>query len=482
MRRFVAVGPSLVVLLTLAALLLGAPAIIRRFGEARQSARVVLARQALAEDDILERINEASRNVIRTAEPSVVHIEVGRGDRSAGFRRSSGSGWIYDSQGHLVTNAHVIGAAKTATIQFFDGRTELADVVAAPDVLTDIAVLKLRGASGIVPALRATGVEPRKGDRVFVFGSPFGFKFSVSQGIVSGLGRDANTPGMFNQFTNFIQTDAAVNPGNSGGPLVDVQGRVIGMNVAIATGRESAERDPGEGGGDAGGESGQSAGISFAIPLGTIESVVDQMVSKGSVARGYLGVRWANFGESRYYPSIERRGMKIEEVVENGPSARAGLRANDIVVQIGGVDAASASVAGSVISSHRPESVIEVRVFRDGAPMSFQVTLGEFPRADLAERAFEPAMARFGIIQLGRGGDETIVGAVRPDSPAWSQGLRGGQRIVRVGRVEIAGYKDLVVALEDQGFLAGRTIDMTIRPEGSDDAGEDKTISIRLGR
>ena len=125
---------------------------------------------------------------------------------------------------------------------------------------------------------------PRVGEQVFAFGSPFGFKFSMSEGIVSGLGREAPGSSMPGGYTNYIQTDAAVNPGNSGGPLVNTDGHVIGMNVAIATAR-SIGGTPEDSGGD-------SAGISFAIPLGTIEPIVDQLIRYGSVSRGYLGIQF----------------------------------------------------------------------------------------------------------------------------------------------------------------------------------------------
>ncbi len=471
MRRFVAVGPSLVVLLTLCALLLGAPAVVQRLGHAQQQARVVLAREALTEDDILERMNAANRRVIEIAEPSVVHIEVGRGERGMGFRRSSGSGWIYDAEGHIVTNAHVVGGSKSVTVQFFDGRTDTADVVATPDVLTDIAVLKLRGSGPVIPAMRASGEEARKGDRVFVFGSPFGFKFSVSSGIVSGLGRDANTPGAFNQFTNFIQTDAAVNPGNSGGPLVDVKGRVIGMNVAIATGRDAG--DSGEQS-----ETGQSAGISFAIPLGTIESVVDQVVGTGRVARGYFGVV---FGEGRYFPAIQRRGIRIEEVVPDGPCDRGGMKVNDIVTKIAGVEAISNDVARSVITAKRPGETIDVAVVRDGQSMDLRITLGEFPRERLVRSAFLQAMREYGA-EFSDSSRDPVIARVISDSAAERQGLRSFQMVVRVGTRDVANMDDLLIALDDLGFLAGRSVEITVRPDGEAGKAGDRSITIQLNR
>ncbi|MGD1916156.1 MAG: S1C family serine protease [Phycisphaerales bacterium] len=257
MRRFITLGPAAVVLLTVLAALLAAPEIVRQTEATQARSQVLLARQELGQDDILLRINRATRAIAKSVEPGVVHLMTASRFRGG----SAGSGWVYDDEGHILTNAHVVGGFDRLSVQLYTGRVMRAEVVGV-DVFTDIAVLKAEDTTGLVPLPRATGEIPEQGDRVYAFGSPFNFKFSMSEGIVSGLGRDPNTGASGSAFTNFIQTDAAVNPGNSGGPLIDVQGRVIGMNVAIATGRSGdGQITPTEG---------QSAGISFAIPLPTI--------------------------------------------------------------------------------------------------------------------------------------------------------------------------------------------------------------------
>ncbi|MCB1282446.1 MAG: trypsin-like peptidase domain-containing protein, partial [Salinibacterium sp.] len=267
MRRFIAYSPAVLLLIAVLSSMLLAPVVARRVGFAQNEARIQLARLTLDEDDILERISLATRAVADLVRPSVVHLDVAS---SAGFRQgvgASGSAWIYDDEGHVVTNAHVVRDGQRIIAELSDGRVYTLSRVGV-DPLTDIAVLQLPTTAGIVPAQRATGEMPRQGDRVYAFGSPFGFKFSMSEGMISALGRDPRGAVVFESgFTNYIQTDAAVNPGNSGGPLVDTRGRVVGMNVAIATSTESE-----------GTVSGQSAGISFAIPLRTIESVVDQII------------------------------------------------------------------------------------------------------------------------------------------------------------------------------------------------------------
>ncbi|MCX5688810.1 MAG: trypsin-like peptidase domain-containing protein [Planctomycetota bacterium] len=273
MRRFLAFGPAFVVLLVAAVVMVIAPGAMRSIQSARTAAMVDVAQRQLdASENILERVNQAVRNVSVAVAPSVVHIDVmGSGKSPFG---SSGSGWIFDKLGHIVTNAHVVGAADSRVqVQFFDGRVVEAQIVGA-DLDSDIAVLKVAQASGMMPARRASNQRLEQGDKVFAFGSPFGFKFSMSEGIVSGLGRTARTALGMTRISNFIQTDAAVNPGNSGGPLVNVRGNVVGMNVAIATASDSR-----------GTSEGQSAGISFAIPLTTIESRVDQLIAGGPPCR-----------------------------------------------------------------------------------------------------------------------------------------------------------------------------------------------------
>ena len=194
MRRFISYGPALVVLMTVMVVLLAGPAAVRRLGSAHTSARIVLAQRSLDDDDILERLNKAVRNVAESVRPSVVHLEV----IPSGMRRytgmSTGTGWVYDAAGHIITNLHVVRGASAIRVQFADGRVVETEQVHGDefvgDAYTDIAVIKVPESDGIFAAARATGLQPQQGDRVFVFGSPFGFKFSMSEGIVSGLGRD----------------------------------------------------------------------------------------------------------------------------------------------------------------------------------------------------------------------------------------------------------------------------------------------------
>ena len=343
-----------------------------RIHGARIEAEVMLAQQRLDDDSLLERLNRATHDVAEAVEPSVVFIQVRSGQRGRGAI-SSGSGWIFDAQGHIITNSHVLQASERIEVQFSDGRVRNATYVGM-DRSTDIAVIKVDpGHANLIPARRAPGTPLHQGDTVFAFGSPFGFKFSMSKGIVSGLGREARAMGNQVGYTNFIQTDAAVNPGNSGGPLVDVNGRVIGMNTAIITDADGSNTSQRQ-------FSGVSGGIGFAIPLETIEVVADQLILIGVAYKGYLGVSLGNLTASL---AEERLGyphgscVVISEFTsEDSPARRGGLRVNDVITHVDGRKTSSMAVLRSAVANARPSEIVTFGVWRDGQVLKQPVKLG----------------------------------------------------------------------------------------------------------
>ncbi len=370
MRRFALYGPSVLVLITAAMTLLAGPTAIRQIQAARTAATVTLAQNRLDEpSNVLHEINRAVRNVAKAVEPSVVYIEAESFSQSRGPRNSTGSGWVYDDAGHVVTNAHVVREAAKIEVQFQDFRVRNAELVGI-DRLTDVAVLKVKpDPTLLTPARRATGAPVHQGDMVFAFGSPFSLKFSMSQGIVSGLGRDARAA-RGDRYTNFIQTDAAVNPGNSGGPLVDVQGRVIGMNTAIIA--DASRMESGEGQ-----AYGVSGGIGFAIPLETIESVVDQLIERGVVVRGFLGVQLRPFDASaaRSFGYDSGPAVMVTGVEEGLAADQAGLRAGDVIMAVDDERTPTLPVLRSAISNRSPNDLVELLVWREGERMEFEVRL-----------------------------------------------------------------------------------------------------------
>lgn len=473
MRSVVSWGPALIVLVAVVVATWLAPGLARRVGYAQAEARVLLAHRTLDDDDLLQRLSLATRAVADAVTPSVVHVEIRSGTSRFRTQGAAGAGWVFDDRGHVVTNAHVVKGARSIRVELWDGRVYDAQSVGT-DPFTDIAVLKLPTVEGIVPALRATGEAPRPGDTVFAFGSPFGFKFSMNQGIISAMGRDpqgaVQTVG---GFTNFIQTDAAVNPGHSGGPLVDARGRVIGMNVAIATGAENE-----------GSIEGQSAGISFAIPLATIERVVAQLIDHGRVERGYLGI---SIPSANVDPVADRslyngHGVRIGGVGPGGPAESAGMRSGDVITHIDGHPVTGVGVLRSLISNRSPGETIALRVWRDGVEQEQRVTLRDFPAEAIASDGVQSELRRLGLFVGLREDDdgqpELRVLGVGEGSAAESAGFLVGQRIVAVGGEPTEDPEAWVRALADAGLLTGQPVRISVRTPA--EVGEPSTVTLRL--
>lgn len=475
MRKFQTLVPVLMLLVVGGLFVVGAPRVLRTYTLAEQSARIVLARDQLASDDILHRIDRAVAAIADAVGPSVVHLE------TAGERRSligsSGAGWLYDDEGHIVTNAHVVRGSRRVSVEFSDGVVSSATIVGT-DVYTDIAVLRVERASNeLFPAVRSTARLPRVGERAFAFGSPFGFKFSMSEGIVSGLGRQAPGSSIPGGYTNYIQTDAAVNPGNSGGPLVNTDGHVMGMNVAIATSRTL--------GGSPDDASGDSAGISFAIPLGTIEPIVDQLIRYGEVSRGYLGISFG--GQSGPMDDGMLRvmteagmvysGVRVSAVEREGPSDRAGIRAGDVIVTVRGSPILNTESLSSLVSSGRPGEGVEVGVVREGELIEKTVILAPIRPQVLAQRLAQPVQIRLGaIIRRADTGPGVVIVQIWDGMPAATAGLRVGDEIVAIGDRSFDGFDEFIVGMADAGLLTGVPVSVRVM----DQQGDSRDVVVNL--
>lgn len=476
MRRFVAYGPAIVVLMTAAVALLAAPAIFARFAHVQTTAEVRLARQIISEDDVLARIDRAVASIADSVRPSIVHITPPRGARGFSFGGASGAGWAYDSEGHIVTNAHVVRGAERFSVEFADGRVAAAKLIGA-DPYTDVAVIKVDLSTPLIAMVRAQASLPRQGERVFAFGSPFGFKFSMSEGIISGLGRAPQTASPFGGYTNFIQTDAAVNPGNSGGPLVNTRGEVVGMNVAIATGADTSGSEA---------STGDSAGISFAIPVATVEPIVSQIIETGRVSRGFLGVQFDAYGIDRVQTNTQFvRGLRVGDVVEGGPAQHAGLRAGDIITHIQDQPVTDSEILSALIGSSPAGAVIPLTVYSDEASetRSVSVTLGAMPDEVLAQRSSPDIMTQFGaVIGSGRLDDlpqtRPFIRRIATGSIASEAGLEAGQLITHVNGVAVETAQDVFVELIRQDALIGKRVRFSVL--GPDDDAQTQDIPFRL--
>jgi putative serine protease PepD len=259
-----------------------------------------------------------------------------------------GSGWVYD-QGHVVTNEHVVDGADKVTVVFQDG-TEVPARVVGTDPSTDVAVLELEEDHDARALPLGSTSSLHLGDTVVAIGSPLGLQGTVTAGIVSGLGRDIQAP---NQFTidGAVQTDAALNHGNSGGPLLDANGRVVGMNAQIAS------------------DTGANTGIGYAIPVETVKQIADQLIASGKVEHPYLGVRIDDADN----------GARLAEVVPGSPAAEAGLQQGDVVTRAAGNEISSADELREAVESRKPGDELELTIERDGDTKTVTVTLGTRP-------------------------------------------------------------------------------------------------------
>jgi putative serine protease PepD len=294
--------------------------------------------------------------VYRRAAPGVVEIEAGGGDEGFNpFERpqlepvATGSGFVIDEEGHIVTNQHVVGNADTVTVRFPNGDEAEARVVGA-DPSTDVALLDLQGDHDVTPLELGSSESLEVGDAVAAIGSPFGLEGTLTSGIVSALERDIRAPNGFT-IDGAVQTDAALNGGSSGGPLLDSEGRVVGVSSQIES------------------RSGGNVGIGYAVPVETVRRVVDELLERGEVRHAYLGV------------SLEERdeGVSLGEVVPGGPADDAGLRAGDVILALGGTEVASPDEVRAAVDSREPGDEVRVRVRRDGDTRTFTVELGERP-------------------------------------------------------------------------------------------------------
>jgi putative serine protease PepD len=284
--------------------------------------------------------------VYESAAPGVVSVQAGR---------ATGTGFVVNRDGTLITNAHVVSGADTAQVSFGDsGRTVDAEVLGT-DVSSDLAVLRVDPASvdSLRPLPLANSDRVRVGDAVVAVGNPFGLDRTATAGIVSAVGREIRAPDGF-QIDHVIQTDAPINPGNSGGPLLDARGRVIGVNTQIATG----------------GTSSGNVGIGFAVPANTVRQVLPALVRGERIERPFLGVTSS--------PS-PLGGAEIQGVTPGGPAAGSGLRAGDVITRVNGAPISDPDDLSQIVSGLEPGDEVEVEVRRDGEEQTFEVELGTRP-------------------------------------------------------------------------------------------------------
>jgi putative serine protease PepD len=291
---------------------------------------------------------------------------------------ATGSGFVLDKSGHILTNAHVIEGASRVSVQFEDNKTVEAKVE-GKDTSTDIALLKVdKGGLDLKPLQLGNSKTVQVGDPTIAIGNPFGLDRTLTTGVVSALQRKISAPNGYS-ISNVIQTDAAINPGNSGGPLIDATGRVIGINSQIATG--------GSGGGN--------VGIGFAVPINTAKQIVPQLKDSGSVKRAYLGITGQTIDRSLDRLNLSTTsGVLVQTVQAGSPAAKAGLRGGDasatldgselrlggdVIKKIDGKNVRTMDQVVSTVGSKKPGETVTIEYLRGGKTKTAQVKLAQRP-------------------------------------------------------------------------------------------------------
>lgn len=348
---------------------------------------------------------------------------------------ATGSGFIIDSTGYIVTNHHVVEDADGITVTLYDQRELEAEVIGT-DELSDLALLKVNANN--LPTVRLGNSSDLKiGEWVLAMGSPFGLQYSVTAGIISYMGRALPTGSA--SYVSYIQTDVAINPGHSGGPLFNLNGEVIGINSQIFT------------------NSGGSIGLSFAIPVDVAKSVVSQLQATGTVTRGYIGIGYENVSQAlaEAFNLDTPHGALVNQVMPGEAGARAGIEIGDIIVAINGNQVRTGPDLPYFIGLLLPGTTVDVELVRNGEPLTLQMTLGSrITTAISATDAPEADDSRTGLIVSAIDGEirnqlgiEHGVLVEEATGAAAAAGLQPGDVVIALNNVELDTPEDLV-ALE----------------------------------
>jgi serine protease Do len=380
-----------------------------------------------------------------------------------------GSGFFISADGFAVTNNHVVDKAENVQVTADDGKIYEAKVIGT-DARSDLALIKVEG-RGDFPFVKFAEGNPRIGDWVLAVGNPFGLGGTVTAGIVSARGRDiGNGP-----YDDFIQIDAPVNKGNSGGPTFDVDGNVIGVNTAIFS------------------PSGGSVGIAFAIPADTVKKVVAQLKDKGSVTRGWIGVQIQSvtpeIADSLGLKSVQ--GALVAEPQSGGPAAKAGIEAGDVITSVNGAALKDARELARQIGGLPPGTSVKLSILHKGVEKSVTLTLGQLPnereaRAETGTTS-DPAgtdVPRLGLTLApagqvaGSGNEGVVVTNVDPNGVAADHGFKTGDVILDVGGKKVGNPGEVRDAIQNAQKDGKRTVLMRVKSGGEGT----KFVALRLGK
>lgn len=342
-----------------------------------------------------------------------------------------GSGVVIDAaKGYVLTNNHVISHADKISVQMNDGREFEAKLIGGDDQ-SDIALLQLQNPTGLTQIAIADSDKLRVGDFAVAVGNPFGLGQTATSGIVSALGRSGlNLEGL----ENFIQTDASINRGNSGGALLNLNGELIGINTAILA--------PGGG----------SVGIGFAIPSNMARTLAQQLIEFGEVKRGLLGIKGTEMSAdiAKAFNLNVQRGAFVSEVLPNSGSAKAGVKSGDVIVSLNDKPLSSFAELRSRIATTEPGATVKLGILRDGKPLDLQVTLDKSTSSSASAEMIAPALqgATLSDGQLKDGTKGITLDSVEKSSPAAQAGLHENDVIIGVNRVRVQSIAEMRKVLE----------------------------------
>ncbi|MCX8123469.1 MAG: Do family serine endopeptidase [Spirochaetes bacterium] len=418
--------------------------------------------QDLSVTNDLTKFNEQLVKVTNSAIPTVVSISA---EKKTGTPRDSkrmpmpfpvpreakavGSGVIIDKRGYIVTNNHVVKNTKSITITLFDKRTFPCELVGS-DPATDIAVIKITGdvPQDLPVAEMADSDKLKVGEIAIAIGNPFGFGHTVTMGIISATGREGFG---LADYEYFIQTDAAINPGNSGGALININGKLIGINTAIFS------------------RNGGYMGIGFAIPSNMVKQVVDELILKGKVTRGWLGVYIQNITPeiAKNFKFEGRKGVLVADIMKDSPAKKAKIEIGDIIISVNGAEVSDINQLRRYVAGLKPGSNAKVKIYRAGKELELDVLIAELPaQAQITEEKAED------IDTIGmRVGDITeenaykfritdttgvIVLEIKEQSPAYEAGMMVGDIIKEIENTPVENvdkYNELLKQYEKKETL-----------------------------
>jgi serine protease Do len=369
--------------------------------------------------------------------------------------RAQGSGFLISSDGYVVTNHHVADKAEEIEVTFENEEKYKAKVIGS-DARTDIALLKIETKKTFDRYLEFTDTPPRVGDWVLAVGNPFGLGGTVTAGIVSAQGRDIGS-GPY----DFLQIDAAVNRGNSGGPSVNLDGKVVGVNTAIYS------------------PSGGSVGIAFAIPASTARDVVAKLKDKGKVSSGWLGVQIQNLDENlaEGLAMKEAKGALIAKILPDGPASKSDLKQEDVIMQVNGKPVSNSRELARTIAALSPASEARLHVFRKGTEIDVKVMLGEYPDTEKVafigggnEEETGKEVEDLGLTLVpapelpgSKSKEGVAVAAVDPNSKAADQGIKRGDVILELNSKAVSTVEDVNAGIRDARDKGKKVVLLQIR-------------------